>query len=204
MSARSTRLWSYIIALSLLAVTTFGPNAAARNIIEGFSRPPTFTPPAGCVPLEETYGVLSRCEKTIEPGRALIVLIDTAAGAGATSEWFVADQVADIKAYWQERENVTFSSRTSDIVPSDAPQLTKCMEYSIAVQTKEVMRVEGLTCAWIADPSSHSGHGNWTNEIFWLEAYDEYNPSIGQKPMKSFDLIVRKVFESARLLAPPP
>src|SRR5262245_523135 len=158
MSAQSNRLWSSILALSLIAAGAFAPNAAARNIIEGFSKLPTFTPPTGCVPREATYGVLSRCEKTVEQGHTLIVLIDTAAGAGATSEWFVADQVSEIKAYWKERENATFSSRTSDIMPEDAPHLTKCMEYSIAVQTKEVMRVEGLTCAWTADPSSHSGH----------------------------------------------
>jgi len=53
-----------------------------------------------------------------------------------------------------------------------------------------------LTCAWrVENPAP----GKPTIEIFWLEAYDEYTPSIGQKPMESFDSIVRALFASARL-----
>lgn len=213
MRAISKRLRPSFFMLSLLALSALGPSAAARNIIEGFSRAPTFTPPDGCVAREQTYGVLSRCEKTIEPGRTFVVLIDTAAGSGATSEEFVTDHVAEIRAYWTEqrqRKNVAFSSRASDVVPANAPgHLTNCMEYSITVETEKatggqsvatVSRVEGLTCAWAADPSAHSGHGNWNVEIFWLEAYDEYAPSIGKKPMQSFDLIVRELFSPSGYL----
>jgi hypothetical protein len=38
------------LALSLLAIVAFGSTAAARNIIEGFTKSPTFTPPKGCLP----------------------------------------------------------------------------------------------------------------------------------------------------------
>ena len=74
----STRPRNLLLALSLSAL--LGSDAVARNIITGFSKAPTFTPPAGCVPRDHTYGVLSACEKSIEPGRKIIVSIDTAAG----------------------------------------------------------------------------------------------------------------------------
>jgi hypothetical protein len=192
----------------------FAPNAAARNIIEGFTKAPTFAPPAGCIPREQTYGVLSRCEKTIEPGRTFVALVDTAVGwfgsdAARNSEIFVTDHVEDIRAYWKQDypgKNLVFSSKVSDVRPGSAPSHgTNCMEYSITIEIEKVidekpvpavLRVEGLTCAWRVEGAAA---GKPNVELFWLEAYDEYAPSIGQKPMKSFDLIVRELFASVRL-----
>ena len=203
-----------LLALSLSALFAFAPNAAARNIFKEFTKAPTFTPPAGCIAREQTYGVLSRCEKTIEPGRSFIVLIDTAVGwfksdAARNSEIFVTDHVAEIRAYWAHDypgKNLVFSSRASDVVPGNAPSHgTNCMEYSITIEIEKtiderrvpaVLRVEGLTCAWRVDVPAA---GKPNVELFWLEAYDEYAPSIGQKPMESFDSIVRELFASVRL-----
>lgn len=196
-----------LLALALLALVVLGPGAAARNVIEGFTKAPTFTPPAGCVPKQETYGVTSRCEQTLDPGRTFIVLIDVAAGAFATSETFARDQASDIKGYWQEAYpgKVAFSSKASGIVPGNAPQGTRCYEYAITAETEQtieqqsvptVSRVAGLTCAW---PVENPAPGKWTIEVFWLEAYDEYAPSRGQNPMPSFDAMVRELFASARL-----
>lgn len=56
--------------------------------------------------------------------------------------------------------------------------------------------VEGLTCAWLVD---HPKPGKMTIEQFWLEVYDGYDPEKGQKPMESFDSIVRNLFASVRL-----
>ena len=72
MSTAAKPLPLSLLALSLSALFAFGPNAAARNIIEGFTKAPTFTPPVGCIPRMQTYGVLSNCEKTIEPGRNFV------------------------------------------------------------------------------------------------------------------------------------
>jgi len=190
-----------LLVLLLPVVLAFAPKAAARNVIEGFTRAPTFTPPVGCIPTEKTYGVLSRCEK-IEPGRAFVVLIDTAAGWGAGDKLFVTDHVAEIKMSWAQNypgKNLTFSSKVSDVVPSDAPpQGTTCIEYSItAIRSPEaVLRVEGLTCAWRVEDAAA---GQPSVELFWLEAFDLYTPHIGQRPMESFDLIVRELFASVRL-----
>jgi len=213
MSTTAKPLPLSLLALSLSALFAFGPNAAARNIIEGFTNAPTFTPPDGCTPRMQTYGVLSRCEKTIEPGRTFVALIDTAAGwfnsdETRSSEIFVTDHVAEIRAYWKQDhpgKNLAFSSRASDVAPGNAPHGTKCMEYSITIEIENsiderpvpvVLRVEGLTCAWRVEGAAA---GKQNVELFWLEAYDEYAPSIGQKPMESFDLIVRNLFASVRL-----
>ena len=59
-------LW--LLAFLLSALFAGAPDAAARNVFKEFSKAPTFTPPAGCVPREQTYGVLSRCEMTLAPG----------------------------------------------------------------------------------------------------------------------------------------
>jgi len=200
-------LW--LLAFSLSALFACVPDVAARNIFKEFSRAPTFTPPAGCIPRQQTYGVLSRCEKPIAPGRTLVALIDTAMGALTTTETFVTDHVAEIKSYWQHDypgKNLAFSSHVSNIVPSgNLPSHgTNCMEYSITeldnatgnppVQT--LWRVEGLTCAWFVDEPKP---GKLTIELFWLEAYDGYDPAKGQKPMESFDSIVRALFASVRL-----
>lgn len=196
-----------LLALLLMALFAFATDAAARNVIEGFSKAPTFTPPRGCVPKQETYGVVSRCEQTIEPGRAFIVLIDVAAGAFADSETFARDQASEIEGYWKEAYpgKVTFSSKPSAIVPGNAPQGTRCYEYAITAETAQTIdqqsvptlsHVAGLTCAW---PVENPAPGKWTIEIFWLEAYDEYAPSRGQKPMPAFDATVRDLFASARL-----
>jgi hypothetical protein len=198
-----------LLAFSLPALFAGVPDVAARNIFTEFSKAPTFTPPAGCVPREQTYGVLSRCEKTIEPGHTIVVIIDTAMGIAATTEYFVADQVNDFKSYWQHNypgKNLAFSSRVSMIVlggnrPSHG---TNCIEYSITeldnpagnppVQT--LWRVEGLSCAWFVD---NPQPGKPTIEQFWLEASEGYDPAEGQKPMDSFDSVVRALFASVRL-----
>jgi hypothetical protein len=200
-------LW--LLAFSLSALFAGAPDAAARNVFKEFSKAPTFTPPAGCVPREQTYGVLSRCEMTIAPGHTFVAFIDTAMGLAATTEFFVTDQVKDFKSYWQHDypgKNLAFSSRVSTIVPGgNRPSHgTNCIEYSIAeldnatgnppVQT--LWRVDGLTCAWLVD---NPKPGKMTIEQFWLEVYDGYDPAKGQKPMESFDSIVRELFASVRL-----
>jgi hypothetical protein len=206
-------LASSLFALSLSALFAFSPSASAKNIFEDFSKAPTFTPPDGCIPLDQNYGVVSYCKKTIEPGHNFAVVIDVAvgwmkSGDSRNSTIFVTDQVAEIKTYWQEKNlrNLVFSSRASDVTPANAPpQGTVCLEYSIAADTEEVMNgrpvpivehIEGLTCAW---PVEAAAAGKPNVEIFWLEASDVYAPSIGQKPMESFDSTVRKLFASARL-----
>jgi hypothetical protein len=202
------------LAFLLLALLTVGTNAAAGNVFDGFTKAPTFTPPVGCTPKEQTYGVLSRCEKTIEPGRTFVALIDTAVGFFKTdkaqnTQIFVDDHVAEIRAYWMEAfpgNKVDFFSRTSDVTPGNPPSHgTDCREYSIAVAigkvtdqqpASRVERVEGLTCAWRVDGAAP---GSANVELFWLEAYDDYAPALGQKPMGSFDQIVKDLFASARL-----
>ena len=198
-----------LLALSLSALFAFAPPAAANNVFDNFSKAPTFTPPAGCIPNQQTYGVLSRCKMTVAPGHTFVALIDTAMGAAATTEFFVTDQVKDFKSYWQHDypgKNLAFSSHVSTIVPGgNRPSHgTDCMEYSIT-ELKEatgnppvqpLLRVEGLTCAWFVD---NPAPGKMTIELFWLEAYDGYDPSSGQKPMESFDSIVRALFASVRL-----
>jgi hypothetical protein len=197
--------WAFLICAPL----AFAPDAEARNIFKQFSTAPTFTPPAGCIPVEQTYGVPSRCEKGIEPGRTFVALIDTAMGAGTTIQIFVDDHVDEIKDYWEQAypgNKVSFSSRISDILPTNTPShKAECREYSITVEigkatdqqpVSRVQRVEGLTCAWnVENPEP----GAPTIELFWLEAYDDYAPPLGQKPMVSFDQIVRDLFASAQL-----
>jgi hypothetical protein len=212
MSTATNLLLPSLLALSLSSQSALAPSAAARNVFDDFTKAPTFTPPAGCIPTEQTYGVVSRCEKTIEPGHTFVAPIDTAMGVAATTEFFVTDQVKDFKSYWQHDypgKNLAFSSHVSNIVPGGnrASHGTNCIEYSITeldnptgnppVQT--LWRVEGLTCAWFVDDPKP---GKATIEQFWLEASDGYDPAKGQKPMESFDSIVRKLFVSVRLLVP--
>jgi hypothetical protein len=210
MNAVAKPLLPSLLVLSLSGLFAFSPDAAATNIIEGFTRAPTFTPPSGCIPTEQTYGVLSRCEKTIEPGHTFGASIDTSAGWFVGNKEFVNDQVADIKRYWTQDfpgRNVAFSSKASDVVPGNAPSHTTCMEYSITEieeatgdrSAEAMLRVEGLTCAWRVE---NAAAGKPTVELFWLEAYEEYVPSIGQRPMESLGSIARDLFASARLLVP--
>ena len=201
--------WISFLAFLICAPLAFAPDADARNIFKQFSTAPTFTPPAGCVPVEQTYGVLSRCEKTIEPGRTFVALINTAMGAFTSIQIFVDDHVDEIKDYWEHAypgNKVSFSSKISSILPANTPShKAECREYSITVEigkasdqqpVSRVERVEGLTCAWnVESPAA----GAPTIELFWLEAYDDYAPPLGQKPMESFDQIVRDLFASARL-----
>ena len=209
MGLKAKSLPPSLLALALSVLFAFAPPAAARNIFKQFSKAPTFTPPAGCVPREQTYGVLSRCEKPIAPGRTFVALIDTAMGAATTTEIFVTGHVDDIKSYWQHDypgKNLAFSSHVSDIVPGgNLPSRgTRCMEYAITEldaavgdpQAQTVWRVAGLTCAWLVDDPQP---GAPTIELFWLEAYDGYDPAKGQKPLESFDSIVRALFASVRL-----
>jgi hypothetical protein len=211
MSAFAKTLLPSLLMFSLSGLFAFPTNALAANIIEGFTRVPTFTPPAGCVPTERAYGVLSRCEKTIEPGHSFSASVDTSAGWFVGQEDFVREQVADIKSYWTKDypgKNLAFSSRASDVVPGNASTRDiTCMEYSVTEITEAtgsqsaetMMRIEGLTCAWDVE---HAAEGKPTVELFWLEAAEAYLPSIGQKPMDSFDSIARELFASARLLLP--
>ena len=180
MGTATSLLLPSLFALSLSVQFALTPNAVARNIFDDFTKAPTFTPPTGCIPTEQTYGVVSRCEKTIEPGRTFVAVIDTAVGWAASTEFFATDQVADIKSYWTRDypgKNLAFSSKISAIVPGNAPPSgTNCMEYSIAElenatgdrPQQAMLRVEGLTCAWrVANP----GSGKPTIELFWLEAH---------------------------------
>jgi hypothetical protein len=214
MRTKAKPLLPLFLALSLLALLASGPSTIARNIIAGFTKAPTFTPPAGCIPRTQTYGVLSSCEKTLAPGHTFVASIDTAAGTFLTDtagnrDIFIDDHLAEIKSTWQgwyPRNNLRFSFRVSKITPGNAPPSgTSCREYSITVETKKeiekrsvpaVLRVEGLTCAWRVE---HASAGKANVELFWLEASDQYAPSLGQKPMKSFDLMVRDLFASVRL-----
>ena len=200
MRATAKPLLPVLLALSVLALVAFCPDAATRNVFEGFSKAPTFTPPAGCMPREQTYGVLSKCETDIAPGRGFVAVIDTAVGWFVGEKVFVTDHVAEIKAYWAHEyppDKLTFSSKASDMVPGNAPPgATLCIQYSMTGKTETVLHIEGLTCAWrVENPAA----GQQNVELFWLEAYDEYTPSKGQQPMPSFDLIVRDLFASARL-----
>ena len=111
---------------------------------------------------------------------------------------FVLDRVEVARQWWIENfpGKAHFSSKASDIVPSNAPSRgATCMRYSVVAKTeKEIQRVEGLACAWPVDKPKA---GQWTIESFWLEANDTYGPS--QQPMASFDAVVRDLLLSARL-----
>jgi hypothetical protein len=196
-------------AFLILALFASAPDAAARNIFDGFTKAPTFTPPEGCEPVEHAYGVLARCEKKIEPGRTFVALVDVAVGWGVGTKRFVDDQVAEIKAYWQQYapgNQFAFTSKPSEILPANAPaEGTECREYSISIEfdkktaeqtATHVEHVEGLTCAWFVEKPAN---GKPNVELFWLEAYDGFKPQLGQKPMESFDLIVKELFQSIRL-----
>jgi hypothetical protein len=175
-------------------------NASGRAIFDGFSRPPTFTAPAGCIGDGQAYDLMAHCTKLLEPGHEFTVLIDTSVGIGyVDSAEFVLDRVDVARQWWMENfpGKATFSFKPSKIVPSNAPShKTTCMEYSVMAKTeKDSQRVEGLACAWSVEKQSKTG--NWTVESFWLEANDTYGPS--QQPMASFDAIVHDVLLSARL-----
>lgn len=202
------RLLSWL-ALALSALFALALPAAANNVFTDFSKAPTFTPPAGCIPVRQTYNVVSRCEGGTESGHRFIADLDTAMGIAATTEFFVTDQVKDFKSYWQNDypgKNLAFSSHVSNIVPGgNRPSHgTNCIEYSITEldnpkgnpPVRTLWRVEGFTCAWFVD---HPKPGKMTIEQFWLEVYDGYDPEKGQKPMESFDSMVRAVFASVRL-----
>src|SRR6185437_11372647 len=115
-----------LLLVAVLAATlAFGPGAAGRNVIAGFTKAPTFTPPADCIPNMQTYGVTSGCAKMVEPGHPLSVLIDTAGVLSANDlDWVIDDQVKDIRTYWTDnfsKKKLVFSSRKSGFVPHNAP-----------------------------------------------------------------------------------
>ena len=185
--------------LGLAALLMPAGDASGVATIEGFSRPPTFTAPAGCIGDEQAYDVMAHCTKSLEPGHKFTVRIDISVGVGyVDSAEFVLDRVEVARQWWRENFPVKarFSSEASDIVPSNAPShRTICMEYSVMAKTeKEIQHVEGLACAW---PVEKPKAGKWTVESFWLEANDTYGPS--QQPMASFDAVVRDLLLSARL-----
>jgi len=185
--------------LGLAALLMPAGDASAVATFEGFSRPPTFTAPAGCVGDERAYDVMAHCTKSLEPGHEFTVRIDTSVGWGyVDSAEFVLDRVEMARQWWRENfpGKASFSSKASEIVPSNAPSdRTTCMEYSVVAKTeKEIQHVEGLACAW---PVEKPKAGKWTVESFWLEANDSSGPS--QRPMTSFDAVVRDLLLSARL-----
>ena len=188
--------------LGLAAFLMPAGDASGVAIIEGFSRSPTFTAPAGCIGDEQAYDVMAHCTRSLEPGHEFTVRIDTSVGAGyVDSAEFVLDRVEVARQWWMENfpGKASFSSKVSDIVPRDAPSHgTSCMEYSVVAKTKEIQRVEGLACAW---PVEQPKAGKWTVESFWLEANDTYGPS--QQPMASFDAVVRDLLLSASLMPSP-
>ena len=138
MVSRAGLLRGLLVAAILTAGVAFAPCSAARNVIAGFTKAPTFTPPAGCAPNMETYGVVSGCSKMVEPGHPLSVLIDTAVVLSANDlDWVIDDQVKDIRTYWRDnfsQKKLVFSSRKSGIVPRNAPpDGASCREYSVTV-----------------------------------------------------------------------
>jgi hypothetical protein len=143
--------------------------------------------------------VISRCEKLITAGRYFVAWTDTYVGSHGSAQEFLNDQIREIKQAWIREQcgKVTFAAHASDITPGNAPAGIVCAEYSVtAAADDEVKHAEGITCAW---PVEHRG---WTIEICVLEASDEYRPFLGQKPMTSFDAVVRDLFASARLSSP--
>jgi hypothetical protein len=185
--------------LGLAALLMPAGDASAVTTIEGFSRPPTFTAPAGCIGDEKAYDVMAHCTKSLELGHEFTVRIDTSVGWGyVDSAEFVLDRVEVARQWWRENfpGKASFSSKAADIVPSNAPShKTICMQYSVMAKTeKEIQHVEGLACAW---PVEKPKAGKWTLESFWLEANDTYGPS--QEPMASFDTLVRDLLLSSRL-----
>ena len=214
MVSRAGLLRGLLVAAILTAGVAFAPCSAARNVIAGFTKAPTFTPPAGCAPNMETYGVVSGCSKMVEPGHPLSVLIDTAVVLSANDlDWVIDDQVKDIRTYWRDnfsQKKLVFSSRKSGIVPRNAPpDGASCREYSVTVEVEKdvleganaprlpvVSHTEGLTCAWRAKVKAPVQHDF---EIFWLEVTDEYIPLLRQEPAWNYDTVVRDVFGSARL-----
>jgi len=208
-----TRGTLHLLSLALLTVVASTSTGIARNFFPDFTKAPTFAPPENCIPNERTYGVISRCARTIEPGHSFTVYIDTVVGFFRTDarsiEIFVSDHVAEIKTAWERlypRNDLAFSSRDSSVTPANAPaQWTRCKEYSISVETEKaisgqrvpvVQRTEGLTCAWSVEGAAAGKHNI---ELFWLEASDEHTPSLGQTPLDSFNAVVRELFASARL-----
>lgn len=185
--------------LGLAALLMPAGDASGVATIEGFSRPPTFTAPAGCISDEKAYDVMAHCTKSLEPPHEFTVRIDTSVGVGyVDSAEFVLDRVEVARQWWRDNfsSKAHFSSKASDIVPSNAPSHgATCMRYSVVAKIeKEIQRVEGLACAWPVDKPKA---GQWTIESFWLEANDTYGPS--QQPMASFDAVVRDLLSSARL-----
>ena len=215
------RNFKQIAAITLLALVfcTLAWKVWALNVFEGWDKAPTFNPPPGCIPTVQNYGVTAQCEATHEPGRRFFVLIDAAMGTffdnrspQKRGEMFVSDHVVEMRQNWKENVGnpnpnsaLKFSSRASSVIPGNAPQnLTTCKEYSINFEIKETIdghnvpvkwRVEGLTCGWgLERPVSGTNV-----ELFWLEVFDSYAPTLGQMPTVRFESIVRDVFASARL-----
>jgi hypothetical protein len=217
----TVRNFRRIAAITLLALVlcTLAWKVWALNVFEGWDKAPTFNPPPGCIPTVQNYGVTAQCETTHKPGRRFFVLIDAARGTffdnsspQKRGEMFVSDHVVEMQQNWEENVGnpypnsaLTFSSRASSVIPGNAPQnLTTCKEYSINFEIKETIdghnvpvkwRVEGLTCGWgVERPES-----GVNVELFWLEVFDSYAPTLGQMPTVGFEPIVRDVFASARL-----
>ena len=203
-----------LLSLFLTSMVGSVPHAEARNIFREFTTAPTFAPPTGCVPRLQAYGVLAECERTIEPGHSLVVIIDTVIGFfGAPTpgnvERFLNDHVVEIETFWKQNyphNNLAFSSRRTGLKPANTRDAyALCKEYSISVERWKsvgarrvpvVVRTEGLTCAWEVQGAAAGKHNV---ELFWLEVSDEHAPSLGQTPVESFDTLVREVFASARL-----
>jgi hypothetical protein len=183
-----------------MAILSGGDAASAFTEIEGFSKTPTFTPPPGCVGIHYAYGVLAECKKPLEPGRDFRASIDTAVGAFGSPKEFLDDQIKEIKQWWIDNYSqsaVTFSSKPSDTIPANASPGTLCADYAVTTKTNEEVQIaKGIACSW---PVESPAPKKWTVEICWLEAYDAYKPSIGQKPMPSFDRIAHALILSMRL-----
>jgi hypothetical protein len=68
------------ITLLVLILFTSAWKAWALNVFEGWDKAPTFTPPSGCIPSVQNYGVTAQCVMTLKPGRRFFVSIDAARG----------------------------------------------------------------------------------------------------------------------------
>ena len=188
------------LLLGIVTLLSGAEAASAFNQFEGFSKAPTFTPPPGCIGTHDAYGVIAQCMKSLGAGRDFVAAIDTAVGSFGSPKDFLDDQITEIKQWWIDNYSsnaVTFYSKPTDFIPANASPRTLCMEYGVTAKTPdEVQVIKGIACTW---PVENPAPGKWTVEICWLEAYDTYKPSLGQKPMPSFDAIVRQLFSSMRL-----
>src|SRR5262245_22359181 len=132
----------FVCLLPLLAIVAVGGQAAARTTVTGFTKPPTFTPPDGCVPTDHVYGLISSYQKLSTAGRYFIAWTDTYVGSHGSAQEFIDDQIGEIKQAWiqEQRGKVTFAAHPSDIIPGNAPARIVCAEYSVTAAADDEVK----------------------------------------------------------------